>query len=263
MIPNPDMHAQAHVLTDEHRHGSVASAWVAMLHRYQANRLSLLDWMHPSWLSESTHSWLIQHRPPRWAREAFAGTWLERAGCAMPPLSMFRNRYDVLAALPITDALCVMRLRALFFRRSELRYWIDRESRARMAQWLGPDVILVLRELIGAPNAPAVERLMRHHDMPALDDLSDDELAREGFCLFEYDSRVKPGGPLLLLQWAVPRNTLPPIWITQGSAELKLNESAVVLNKLPALYPEQTWLSGYDIHISERPTNPASFSASD
>lgn len=249
MSASPDSLARHTPSTELDGHGSVAADRVATLAQYQVNRLSLLAWIHPSWLSVETFALLQDYAVPGAAGAACAAAWLETENLPLPPLSAFRSRCEALAALPITDALYMLRLRALFFRRGELRYWVDRESRTLLSEWLGLDATIALRGLLGSANGPPVDRLMRRHGMSPLDDLSADELAWEGFCLFEYDGMARPGGPLALLKFALPRALPVPGWISPDNVWTSVNESIAVLKQLPVLYPEQSWLSGYDIQI--------------
>ncbi|APR38356.1 type III secretion protein HrpB4 [Paraburkholderia sp. SOS3] len=226
-------------MTDIERHGSVAARLAGMLMQYQRNRLALFDWMHPGWRGRALAALPNADSPGKRAlRARAADAWLRAAGCAPPPLAAFRGRAGALAALPVDDALCALRLRALHFRRAELRYWVDRESRDRVSVWLGRNASAALRWLIETPNSPAIDRLMRDYGMAPLDELDDMSLAWEGYCLF---TRPGHGVPLDLLRFVWDEAAAVPNWLLAYAAASYEEDGVRVIDRLPEFFQEHVW----------------------
>lgn len=233
-------------MSDLDRHSGVAVALVRRVRQYEANRLSLPAWMHEDWLPAGWLDPLRKAAAPGLAAPArrrylrAVDGWLAAHGVALPPLAAFREDHAALAALPVESALQALRLRALHFRRAELRYWIDRHSRERLAGWLGTEVSGVLRWLMETPHAPQLDRLMRLRGMPALDVLDDERLAWEGFCLCLRAGWCGPHAPLALLRFAWPRESEPPAWLDDVGAAAGIDEGLAVVRRLPVLFEELT-----------------------
>lgn len=233
-------------MSDIDRHSGVAGALARRLRQYAANRLALPAWMHEDWLPaggldllrEAAEADLTAPARRRYMRVIDA--WLGAHGVALAPLAMFRADHAALAALPVEPALQALRLRALHFRRAELRYWIDRHSRERLAGWLGTEASGVLRWLMETPHAPQLDRLMRMRDMPPLDELDDERLAWEGFCLCRRAGWCGPHAPLALLRFAWPRDSEPPDWLDDVGAAAGIDEGIAVVRRLPVLFEEFT-----------------------
>ncbi|HEY4353265.1 MAG TPA: type III secretion protein HrpB4 [Paraburkholderia sp.] len=226
-------------MTDIERHGSVAVCLAGMLMQYQRNRHMLFDWMHPGWRGGALAALPNADSPgTRVLLARAADAWLRAAGCAPPPLAVFRGSAATLAALPVNDALSALRLRALHFRRAELRYWVDRESRDRVSVWLGRNASVALRWLIETSNPPAVDRLMRDYGMAPLDDLDDMSLAWEGYCLFTCSGQ---GAPLDLLRFAWDDAAAAPHWLLAHGPASHEEDGAEVIGRLPEFFQEQVW----------------------
>jgi hypothetical protein len=228
-------------MTDTERHGSVAAQLADRLLIYQRNRLTLFDWIHPGWLdaelfrapggaSRGTHR--------RLARGVDA--WLTTMGVRVPTLEAFRGEHALPGTLPLDAALGALRLRALFLRRAELRYWVDRESRERVVLWLGRHGSAALRWLIETPNAPALDRLMRDYDMPALDELDDLELAWEGYCLFANSGLCEAPMPAALLRFVWAQNAVAPPWVRAQEASVQREDSDKVIRRLNDFFGSDT-----------------------
>jgi hypothetical protein len=245
-------------MTDLERHDGVAGALAQRVRQYAANRHSLFEWIHEDWLHSGFQ--VGPHTAPQagWHDALYAAAprdpvpagqrrevrmvdaWLRAAGLATPPLDAFRGDPGALAALPVELALPALRMRALHFRRAELRYWIDRSSRERLAGWLGDASSGALRWLMDMPHAPQLDRLMRACGMPALDALDDEALAWEGFCLCLRAGWCSPRSPLALLRFALPRELKVPDWLDDAGAAAGINDGAAVMRRLSDFFEEQT-----------------------
>ncbi|WP_166722924.1 type III secretion protein HrpB4 [Burkholderia sp. Tr-862] len=231
-------------MRDIERYGSVATTLAARLTGYERNRGALFAWMDPGWLHDAL-AMLGDARgvaSPHTSRIAHA--WLAAAGCPPPPLDAFRCESAALAALPIEDALGALCLRALHFRRAELRYWVDRDSREQIAGWLGRRGFAALRWLIEVGNPPGIDRLMRDHGMAPLGELDMPTLAWEGFCLFAHAGWCDASSPLALLRFVWRRDAQPPVWLGACDAAGHRDDAMQVVARLPDFYQEQTWSSG-------------------
>lgn len=226
---------------DIDRRGSVDVELARRLAQYQANRVALLDWIDPGWLDGSGDGTLmaVAHNRALRARLAarWADAWLAAAGSPLPQFSAFRGEAALLGTLPLEDALAMLCLRALHFRRAELRYWVDRESREKVTQWLGRAGSTALRWLIEIPHVPAVDRQIREHGMVPLDVLDDFALSWEGYCLFEADGLCAPASPGALLRYAWPREIAAPHWLVACRDAARREDGLSVLRRLAAFYP--------------------------
>jgi hypothetical protein len=228
-------------MTDTERHGSVAAQLVDRLLKYQRNRLALFDWIHPGWLD--TELFRLPHdgsRGTHWRLARGVDAWLAAMGAAVPSLEAFRGEHALLGALPLEDALGALRLRALYLRRAELRYWVDRESRELVLRWLGRPGLAALRWLIETPNGPPLDRLMRDHDMRPLDELDDLELAWEGYCLFADSGLCGPSMPAALLRFVWAQGFMEPRWVSAHGARLHVDDSDRVIRRLGEFFGSDT-----------------------
>jgi len=228
-------------MTDTERHGSVAAQLADRLLKYQGNRLALFDWIHPGWLDTELFrrpADVSQSSHRRLARGIDA--WLSAAGTAVPPLEAFRGEHALLGALPLDDALDALRLRALFLRRAELRYWVDRDSRERVLRWLGRHGSAALRWLIETSNTPALDRLMRDYDMRPLDELDDLELAWEGYCLFAASGLCERSMPAALLRFVWAQDAMEPRWLSAHDASVHADDSGKVMRRLGDFFGSDT-----------------------
>lgn len=231
-------------MRDIERYGSVAATLAERLMGYERNRVAVFAWMDRGWLPCALARLADDCSVSDARTSRIAHAWLETAGCPPPALDAFRCDATAVAALPIEDALSAMCLRALHFRRAELRYWIDRESREQIAGWLGNRGFAALRWLIEAGNPPGVDRLMRDHGMAPLDELDMPMLAWEGFCLFAHAGLCDPSSPLALLRFAWSMDAKPPAWLVACDAARHRDDGMQVIARVPDFYQEQTWSSG-------------------
>jgi hypothetical protein len=233
-------------MTDLDRHEGVAGMLARRVRQYAANRLAVFEWMHEDWLRAEWRDALLREADGPGGEQArrqhalAVDAWLCGLGLALPPLDAFRGEPASLASLPLDALQRALRLRALHFRRAELRYWIDRSSRERLTGWLGGEASKVLRWLMDMPHAPQLDRLMRLCEMPPLDELDDVALAWEGFCLCLRAGWCGQRAPLALLRLAWPRMLAPPGWLDDPGAAAGIHDGIVVVRHLPDLFEEQT-----------------------
>jgi len=246
----------------------------AALAAWQRNANDAARWAHPSWwapaldVSPATVSASFDA-----LRDALANTdtgavaacsraLLRAAGVPLPDFDSLRAPSPlVLDALPVDDALRVLRMRALLLRRAEVRRLIDKPSRRRLAEWIG----VPLERLGAAPrhgggaggasaNVPDVARLVTRGHLPSLEELDAERLAYEGYALIARDVALSASDaqeaalfawprPCPLLRLALPRD-LPPPWPATTARELDTGGTAFLFAQLPELLSEWAWLFG-------------------
>ncbi|KVN10754.1 MULTISPECIES: type III secretion protein HrpB4 [unclassified Burkholderia] len=214
---------------------STRAAWLA---GYDANARRAADWVHASWHGALAPLVATMHERAPALRAACSRLLLRTLAGPSPALDGFDAPADRLAALPVADALRLMRVRALLFRRAELRHWIGRASRERLAGWVGAGGC---RALAALPDAPRARDLDRREPAAPLARLSGDDLAWEGWCLFERDRAWSPAGPMRIVRLALPRDAARAPWIERAAADA---DGAMLLARLPSLFPEWSWLFG-------------------
>jgi hypothetical protein len=219
-----------HARDDEADVQAHASALAGALAQDDANRRTVFDWGHPSWLAGTLPRGA---EPPAGALAAWAPRWLERLGAGPVPLARLDGRAVALVGLPIGHALRALRLRALWPRRAELRHWIDRARRVRLSGWIGAQAAEALRrDSAGALGCPAWLA-----QAPALDAMSDDALAWDGYCLFAQDRAWPDTGALPLARLALPRDAAAPAWLAGYRPAGHGDDSAAVLAAVLAYLP--------------------------
>ncbi|WP_438939370.1 type III secretion protein HrpB4 [Burkholderia pseudomallei] len=216
--------------------GAPAAAWLA---GYDANARRAADWVHASWHGALAPLVAAMHEHAPALRAACSLLLLRTLGGSAPTLGGFDSRADRLAALPIADTLRLLRMRALLFRRTELRHWIDRASRERLAGWVGADGGRALAALCAQPDARRERE--RREPLAPLTQLSADDVAWEGWCLFERERVWSPAGPMRIVRLALPREPARAPWLERAAADA---DGAMLLAHVPSLFPEWTWLFG-------------------
>ncbi|KVL92255.1 type III secretion protein HrpB4 [Burkholderia stagnalis] len=211
------------------------AAWLA---GYDTNARRAADWVHASWHGALAPLVATMHAHAPALRAACSLRLLRTLGIASPSLDGFDAPANRLAALPVADALRLLRVRALLRRRTELRHWIDRASRERLAGWVGADGC---RALAALPDAPRARDLDRREPAVPLAQLSGDDVAWEGWCLFEHERAWSAAGPMRVVRLALPRDAVRPPWIEHADASA---DGATLLARLPSLFPEWSWLFG-------------------
>lgn len=209
-----------------------------VLARFEANRRNLLTWIDGSWLP----AWAARLAPAAWP-EAASSALARVLGLRLPELEACRASDPALAALAtlsVDEVLTVLRVRALWFRRNELRRLIGRDSREHCAQLVGtPHAAGLLRHIQAEPDGPQIEPL-RRAGLPALDVLTVTRAAWEGWCLMSRDGALPPEGPVQLVRLALPRELAEPDWLKVCDRSLDGDGSVQTLKLLPYLYPERS-----------------------
>ena len=214
--------------TDEHDPAALAQA----LLRDEANRRSMFEWADRSWLADLS---TLDQTVCAAALTACGPRWLELIGASPLPLRSLRGHALLLMALPIEGALKMLRLRALWPRRAELRHWIDRPRRMRLATCVGAAAAEALRR----DGASALGTPAWLAQAAAPETMSDDELAWEGYCLFESDGLWPDDGTLALPRVALPRVASVPPWIAQRLDAGDAADCAAVLRYIPLISSER------------------------
>lgn len=247
---------------------------------WERNARTAVQWAHPSWLAgmlgvapaalDTFYAALGDNtnaepranaNGPGLRRNALdtASRALLRALHVPPPAfdTWFRPGPQVLDALPAVLGLNVLRMRALLFRRADVRRLIDKRSRMQLAQWVGVPLDRLLAQAPGtaATNAPDTARLVARGAMPALDALDADTLALEGYALMAREAH-DPGtalsadlagpadAPCPLLRLALPRELPPVPWLDAAAREPDPLGTPQLIARFPELLPEWAWLSG-------------------
>ena len=236
---------------------SPAGRYAAVMIQFQANRRDAFGWVDASWLPPDIAALRADGALPDhpFGLGRCASALFDALQVALPPFDAFDvlGEYpgEALAALPVLDALQMLRIRSLLFRRRELRRLVDRDSRARMAESLGEAGHALLRWMQDVPDAPDVDRFIRL-GMPALPDLTDiTVLAWEGYCLFERDRAWRTDGPARLARLALPRDLDEPRWLAACEPTVDADGSKTTLSLLSYLFPERSWSFGCDNPTSD------------
>jgi hypothetical protein len=211
----------------------------ARLSRNQLNRSGLFDWAHPDRLKviSSAMPPLAGVDEPRIA--ALAEASLRVAGLPQPSLDAYATSDSALALLPVPDALRIFRLRALLERGIELRSWLDKGSRARLGEWLGPsavEFVLAQRSTLSVHEWRGTARARERRDIR---DESAETLARRGFHLCAREWGWGNGSPMTFLRLAWPGASEAP------DEDAGQNQAAttghMILARLPEFFPEWSW----------------------
>jgi type III secretion system HrpB4-like protein len=220
-------------------------------------------WMHPSWpmallgidAAQFGHwSRAVEQASPA-ARERASLALCASAGAQAPSIEqlsqpMLLARADgtvpnpvLLDVFPTSLGLRILRMRALSFRRAEVRRLIDKRTRALLSGWAGVpvDQLCLDAHLAEAPNVATLHTQIR---MPALASLDADALAVEGLLLIARDSGARHVTPCPLLRCALPRDLQVPAWLAKLPADIDSMGTARLFARLSTLLPEWAWLSG-------------------
>ncbi|QGZ65818.1 type III secretion protein HrpB4 [Paraburkholderia acidisoli] len=229
------------------------------LRAWERNARDALAWMHPAWLAHGlglaeAEAVALARAIPRERAGACGLALIDNAGYALPDLDALGRAQHAACfdALPASAGLNVLRLRALRFRRAELRRIVDKRARASVQEWTGVALERLARETPQErASAPDIARLA----MAPLATLDADALAFEGLALIERDGRGAggtgdvagdtraPACPLLRL--ALPRTpAIAPRWVAQVPREIDANGTRALIAQLPELLPEWAWLFG-------------------
>jgi type III secretion system HrpB4-like protein len=245
---------------------SLEQPFVRAASAVRASRANMADaarWMHPSWSMALLDIDAAQFS--RWASAVWQSSrgaleraslaLCETAGVAPPaleqlslPLLMARPEGAMpnpalFDACPAALGLQILRMRALSFRRVEVRRLIDKRTRALLSDWAGVavDQLCVDAHLAEAPNVATLQTQVR---MPALASLDADGLAIEGLLLIERDCGAQRASPFPLLRCALSRDLQAPAWFARLSPDVDSRGTVRLFARLPRLLPEWAWLFG-------------------
>ncbi|QCU48698.1 type III secretion protein HrpB4 [Burkholderia pseudomallei] len=224
---------------DGRRAGGERRGRAAWLAGYDANARRAADWVHASWHGALAPLVAAMHEHAPALRAPCSLLLLRTLGGSAPTLGGFDSRADRLAALPIADTLRLLRMRALLFRRTELRHWIDRASRERLAGWSAPTAAA------RSPRSARWPDARREREAP--------RAARAAHATVRRRCRVgrlvpvraravwSPAGPMRIVRLALPREPARAPWLERAAADA---DGAMLLARVPSLFPEWTWLFG-------------------
>jgi type III secretion system HrpB4-like protein len=227
----------------------------ATLSAYQSNARDAIRWAHRSWIEFALDaggradgglgdllSCLEAAARPHVDRCSRA--LLRKLGIAAPSLeTLGQPGAAVLDALPAEQGLQVLRMRALLFRRAQVRRLIDKRTRVVLAEWAGIGLDRLLDGGDGGKSAPDLSRFVLQGLLPSLDRADADRLAWEGCALVMRDLRaLNPPFPLLRL--ALPRQLPGMAWFEAGAGACDPEGTAVLFEGLKQWLPEWAWLFG-------------------
>ncbi|MFM0416084.1 type III secretion protein HrpB4 [Paraburkholderia aromaticivorans] len=248
----------------------------AALDCYRRNLASVARWADPSWSAAllGANAVQLQHwqgaleRAGAAAVEACSHALADAAGVRPPgfaslthaalkpsPAGTAQPNAVLLDVLPVGHALQVLRMRALSFRRAEVRRLIDKRTRSQLSEWTGVGIDRLAQDAHLA-DAPDIARLAARAAMPPLTALDAGTLAAEGCALLVRDlGRVNAANgagsandstrvAFPLLRLALPRALLSPAWLACVPDELDAPGSARLFARLSDLLPEFAWLFG-------------------
>ncbi|SOE96839.1 type III secretion protein HrpB4 [Burkholderia sp. D7] len=235
----------------------------AALQAYGRNLSVAARWMHPSWITallsidEMQYGWwtraLGQASEP--AVEGVSRALCRSAGFAAPSVEMLSQpairlrpegpmpNVALLDACPADVGLQILSMRALLFRRAEVRRLIDKPTRSQLSEWGGVSIDVLSRDA-HLVDAPDVARLHVRSGMPPLATLDAAALLAEGLALLERDAGGTTGPLFHMLRFALPRELNTPAWLARISPELDALGTARLFARLPELLPEWAWLFG-------------------
>ncbi|KWN14685.1 hypothetical protein WT83_16455 [Burkholderia territorii] len=148
----------------------------------------------------------------------------------------------LLDVVPAPQAMRIWRMRALLWRRDEVRRLIDRHERARLVDWTGLDMDVMMRGQ-NIDWANDATRLVAAA-MPPLGLMNASSLAIEGMLLMLRDLKGSRGLPFPLSRLALPRYIDVPAWIKALPAHCDEAGTERLFRRLPELLGEWVWLFG-------------------
>jgi hypothetical protein len=208
-----------------------ARALAAALAQDEANRRSVFEWADLSWFADTPLHGKGRPMSPA-VLAAYAPRWLELVGILPLSLHALCGNAGLLAALPIPGLRKMLRLRALWSRRTQLRHWVDKARRMRLRATLGAATAEVLRR----DSANALSGPTWIENAPALEAMSDEALEWEGYCLFACDGIWPNSGPVPLARVALPRDGAVPPWLTRHRSAA--DDSEAIFEYLPLVTSE-------------------------
>jgi type III secretion system HrpB4-like protein len=264
----------------------------AALNAYARNVAQAARWADPSWCAallgadaaQMAHWRAAVSRASASALEACSHALVRAAGVQAPALDVLtqpalrpaavssssaaglqnasqnvsaRINTALLDVLPAAVGLQVLRMRALSFRRAEVRRLIDKRTRSQLSEWTGVGVDRLTQDAHLA-DAPDIALLAARAAMPPLTALDADALAVEGCALLLRDIGAGQGMntaqvaqaanatrmPFPLLRLALLRVLPTPAWLAAVPAATDALGTARLFARLSELLPESAWLFG-------------------
>ena len=248
----------------------------AALDSYRRNLATAAQWADPSWSAAllGANAAQLEHwrgaleRAGAAAVQACSQALADAAGVKPPsfasltqaalkptPGGTVQPNAVLLDVLPVHHALQVLSMRALSFRRAEVRRLIDKRTRSQLSEWTGVGIDRLTQDAHLA-DAPDIARLAARAAMPPLTALDAGTLAVEGCALLLRDlggTNTTSGAsganesarvPFPLLRLALPRVLPTPAWLASVPEELDAAGSARLFARLSDLLPEFAWLFG-------------------
>lgn len=233
------------------------------LQAYGRNLATSAQWMHRSWIMHlldiddpQFDRWqLALDRASQPAIERVSLALCRSAEIAAPSVEAvsqpaLRSRAEgavpnpaLLDVVPPAIGVQIVCMRALSFRRAEVRRLIDKRTRSGLSAMAGVSVDALSRDAHLA-DAPDVVRLQSRSGMPGLATLDAATLQSEGLALILRDLGTQDASPFPLLQCALPRIAHMPSWLAAVPPELDSLGTARLFARLPELLPEWSWLFG-------------------
>ncbi|CAB3764332.1 type III secretion protein HrpB4 [Paraburkholderia humisilvae] len=137
----------------------------------------------------------------------------------------------------------ILRMRALWFRRTETRRIIDKRVRVQLSEWAGVRLDMLLNSPY-ASDSPDMAELQMRFGAPALADLDAQALCAEGLALIERDVGAAAGEVLQVLRYALPHALTVPHWLSAANPQADKRGTARVFEGLAQWLPEWAWLFG-------------------
>jgi hypothetical protein len=169
--------------------------------------------------------------------------WSQPALARSETLTGNRLNLVLLDMLPAEIGLQVLCMRALLFRRFELRRVIDKRVRLRLSEWAGINLETLLAGALYGDIPDAVD----HADyaaVPSVDTLSVYALAEEGLALFTRDQHVDDILQCGLLRLALAQAGAQHQWLGKIPATYDAGSSAWLYSQLPNWLGTWAWLFG-------------------
>nr|WP_198363693.1 type III secretion protein HrpB4 [Burkholderia ubonensis] len=148
--------------------------------------------------------------------------------------------WSALDAVPVDVAVQVLRMRALIFRRMELRRLIDRKSIVAVSEWSGMQIDALAKWSSDAPDIALLACAIR---IPPLRALDAHALSCEGLALLLRDLNVERP-PFALTRLAFSRDLRLPVWPGHIDRALDEQGSVRLMERLPEWLPEWGWVFG-------------------
>ncbi|CAB3772870.1 type III secretion protein HrpB4 [Paraburkholderia humisilvae] len=225
---------------------------------YEANLSRAALWAHPSWFecmlgvdALTLTRWRVLLAQARESTlDSCSRAFVDAAGIEPPPpdswgLPAFVDTANgrklnlaLLDMVPTELGIRVLCMRALVFRRFELRRLIDKRIRQRLSAFAG-----ISLELLFA-NAPYAVNPINVKSMPPLNGVTAESLALEGLVLFRRDSHGSGAKHPPLLRLALARSTAQDRWLSALPDTADSDGGAWLYSQLPNWLGTWSWLFG-------------------